>query len=174
MAYLPGYTLGCPDKSAELYKRMVKKKCVWLEQFWLAFFPPFKAAALFLHHLFFPSKAAKRLRKMSHLDHAWCLWGTGSCFPFFSAEGHKMLSKKCHILMRAVMFSRNGHWMQYFTKNWARDHFIENTAPSCPNLQFHCRKEMLVTLHYSKVLSGSNQITGKMYKIILKIFEQIL
>ena len=27
MAYLPGYDLGCPDKSAELYKRMVKKLC---------------------------------------------------------------------------------------------------------------------------------------------------
>ena len=49
--------------------------------------------------------------------------------PFFPTEGDKMLSKKCHILMCAVMFSTNGHWMQYFTKNWARDCFIENTAP---------------------------------------------
>ena len=28
--------------------------------------------------------------------------------PFFSAEGNKMLSKKCHIMMCAVMFSMNG------------------------------------------------------------------
>ena len=27
MAYLPGYNLDCLDKSAELYKRMVKKLC---------------------------------------------------------------------------------------------------------------------------------------------------
>ena len=27
MVYLLGYNLGCPDKSAELYKRMVKKLC---------------------------------------------------------------------------------------------------------------------------------------------------
>ena len=28
MAYLPGYNFGCPDKSAELYKRMVKKDII--------------------------------------------------------------------------------------------------------------------------------------------------
>ena len=28
MAYLPGYNFGCQDKSAKLYKRMVKKDIV--------------------------------------------------------------------------------------------------------------------------------------------------
>ena len=40
--------------------------------------------------------------------------------------------------MSAVMFSTNGLWMQYFTKNWACDHFVENTAPSkmAPKLSY--------------------------------------
>ena len=37
MTYLPSYNLGCPDKSAELYKRMVKTLCaIWT--FLLAFY----------------------------------------------------------------------------------------------------------------------------------------
>lgn len=29
MAYLPGYNLGCMDKSAEFVERMVIKLCAW-------------------------------------------------------------------------------------------------------------------------------------------------
>ena len=37
MTYLPSYNLGCPDKSAELYKRIVKTLCaIWT--FLLAFY----------------------------------------------------------------------------------------------------------------------------------------
>ena len=93
---------------------------------------------------FFSVKGSKTSSK-NVTSWSWCVWGTGSCFTC-----DKMLFKKCHILMRAVMFSTNGTWMQYFTKNWARDCFVENTALSCPNLRFHCGQKILVTLHYSK------------------------
>ena len=55
-----------------------------------------------------------------------------SASPFLTAEGDETRSKKCHILMSAVvhMFSMNSLWMQYFTKNWAYDRFVENAAPS--------------------------------------------
>ena len=45
---------------------------------------------------------------MSHLDHD-AYEALAPASPFFSTEGNKMLCKKCHILMRAVMFSTNGH-----------------------------------------------------------------
>ena len=32
--------------------------------------------------------------------------------------------------MIANTFSTNGLWMQYFTKNWASDRFVENAAPT--------------------------------------------
>ena len=46
-----------------------------------------------------------------------------------------------------------------------------------PHLRFHCRQNLLVTLHYSKSFKWmrSNRNTGKMYKIIYtRIFEKIL
>ena len=87
-------------------------------------FPPYKAAAPTAP--FFPSKAVKCLFKNVT---SWCISGTGFCFTFFSAKGDKTPSKR-HILMSAVTFSTNGLWMQDFTKNWACDHFVGNTAPS--------------------------------------------
>ena len=33
MVYFPGYNLGCPDKSAEFYKKNGEKNCVQLEHF---------------------------------------------------------------------------------------------------------------------------------------------
>ena len=46
-----------------------------------------------------------------------------SASPFLTAEGDETPSKKCLILMSAVMhmFSMNSLWTQYFTKNWAYD-----------------------------------------------------
>ena len=93
MAYLPGYTLGCPDKSAELYKRMVKKKCVWLEQFWLAFFPPFKAAALFLHHLFFRQRQQNVFEKCHILIMHDAYEALAPASPFFLPKATKCFPK---------------------------------------------------------------------------------
>ena len=61
--------------------------------------------------------------------------------------------------------------MHYFTKNWACDCFIENTAPSKP-YDFIADKRCLLFSIILKVLSGwdSYQNTGKMYKIIYKNF----
>ena len=61
--------------------------------------------------------------------------------------------------------------MHYFTKNWACDCFIENTAPS-KSYDFIADKRCLLFSIILKVLSGwdSYQNTGKMYKIIYKNF----
>ena len=76
-----------------------------------------------------------------------------------------MPSKKRNILKSA------GHHIFYFTKNWACDCFIENTAPSKP-YDFIADKRCLLFSIILKVLSGwdSYQNTGKMYKIIYKNF----
>lgn len=38
MAYLPGYNLGCMDKSAEFVERMVIKLCAtWMFLIWFTF-----------------------------------------------------------------------------------------------------------------------------------------
>ena len=73
--------------------------------------------------------------------------------------------------MLDITFSTNDLYMHYFTKNWACDCFIENTAPSKP-YDFIADKRCLLFSIILKVLSGwdSYQNTGKMYKIIYKNF----
>lgn len=73
--------------------------------------------------------------------------------------------------MLDITFSTNGLYMHYFTKNWACDCFIENTAPS-KSYDFIADKRCLLFSIILKVLSGwdSYQNTGKMYKIIYKNF----
>ena len=166
MAYLPGCNLGCPDKSAELCKRMVK-----IEHFWLA--------SLLTTTCYRPRLNTVYLCFTS--SHGWSLCHEGKtvhlCFylhkvvapgsPFFSGEGSevsflkmshfdgftegdKTPSKKCLILMSAMAFSANDLWMQYFTKNWAWDHFVEITAPS--NRGVHAFKQISTGLQVIRVV----------------------
>ena len=92
-----------------------------------------------------------------------------SASPFFSAEGNETRSKKCHMLMSAVKFSTNGLWMQYLTKNWAWDRFLEKYCTHQrwhPNLRFLADKSCLLFSIILKVLSGWEviRIQGKCIK----------
>ena len=61
-------------------------------------------------------------------------------------------------------------------KKWARDRFVENTAPwkMGPKLTISLQTKLLVILHYSKSFKcrRSNQNTGKMYKIIWEFLKR--
>ena len=80
------------------------------------------------------------------------------------------MPSKHHILMSAITFSTNGLWEQDFTKNWACDHFVENTAPSkmAPNI--------IAILNYSKSFKWIREVIRTRGKCInhIRIFEKIL
>ena len=107
-----------------------------------------------LHPFFCVEDSETSSKKMSHLDACKV---PPSAWPFFSAEGDKMPSKKRHILMSAVMFSTNGLWLQYFTENWACNRVVENTAPTemAPKLTISLQtKSCLLFSIILKLLSG--------------------
>ena len=74
-------------------KEWWKKKCVWLEQFWLAFFPPFKAAALFLHHLFFRQRQQNVFEKCHILIMHDAYEALAPASPFFLPKATKCFPK---------------------------------------------------------------------------------
>ena len=148
--YLPIFNLGCPDKSAELYKlkRMVKKlRETWT--FLISIYSRYSYHERVLTKLLSTTGYRPRLNiaylHVTSSHHGWSVCHKGKMvslpFPpykaaapaspfcetsskkgrifFFFAKGNKTPSTKCQIFKIADTFSKNGLWMQYFTKKWA-------------------------------------------------------